>query len=257
MLVTPPPPPHATQSLRRKDPPKEFNLDMQSEDDITDRDEHGTLCTGIAAGCPYNDAYMTNPDDTSKYTYLQRFPGGIAPKAKLILCRNDFSKDQVLKALEHLISIQRDNCIKVDVICMSFGLDKHHDDIEDKPWTLRRCGTICVASAGNDGKTRLNAVTFRGTCGDVICVGANDSHGFQANFSPVGQEQKCLAPGVDIAGPVTHTKDCLDKVFTKKCLQVDILVVTLHNVPPHSVTVHPQTMKLCNVLVEPHMQLLL
>ena len=79
---------------------------------------------------------------------------------------------------------------------MSFGLDKHRDDIEDKLRTLRRCGSICVASAGNDGKIRPNAVTFPGTCGDVICVSANDSHGCLANFSPVGQEIKCLAPGV-------------------------------------------------------------
>ena len=196
---------------------KNFNLDKQSEDEITDHDGHGTLCAGIAAGCPFNDAYMTNPDDTPRqYTYSQQcFPGGIAPKAKLIVCRIDFSEDQVLKALEHLISIQGDNGIKVDVICMSFGLGKHHDDIEDKLRTLRRCGTVCIASAGNDGKTRPNAVTFPATCGDVICVGANDSHGCLANFSPVGQEIKCLAPGVNIAGPVTHTKDCLDKVFTK------------------------------------------
>ena len=70
---------------------KNFNLDKQSEDDITDRDGHGTLCAGIAAGCPYNDAYMTNPKYTPlQYTPLQYcthmrdFPGGMAPEAKLM-----------------------------------------------------------------------------------------------------------------------------------------------------------------------------
>ena len=47
----------------------------------------------------------------------------------------------------------------------------------------------------------------------MICIGANDSYGHYLPLSSVGRNIHCLAPGENIAGPVTHTCNCLENVF--------------------------------------------
>lgn len=201
--------PDADKVLPAPNYSKNFHHD-QPENDITDHTGHGTLCAGIAAGISYGNTFLRLSDQ--QYTPLQeKFPGGVAPQAKLIVCRIDYSEDQVVKALDHLIDIQtrNENPIKVHVVSMSFGFDKLDQQIEarisDLTW---KHGTICVASAGNEGQKLSRPITYPGSSDNVICIGAHDNYGHQAQFSSTGQKHVYLAPGEKVIGPVPHTQDC-------------------------------------------------
>ena len=193
---------------------RNFNQGWGPEEKITDHHDngHGTLCAGIAAGFDYRDAYsMSNQG----YKPIQKFPGGVAPQAQLIVCRIDIDENQIVQALDHLIKIQEEGLKKVDVVSMSFGLEKFNQQIEDRIKTLTSKRTICVASAGNDGQKYLDPITYPATSENVICVGASDSYGNRAPFSPVGPQMEFLAPGESVLGPVTHTKECLGQ--SRRC----------------------------------------
>ena len=174
---------------------RNFNSD-QLQNDITDLSGHGTLCAGITAGS----------------SYAGKFPGGVAPQAKLIVCRTDNSEDQVAQALDHLIEIQtrQENRIRVHIVSMSFGYEKLDERIEARIAHLKwNHGTIFVASAGNDGQR--SPITYPGKNDNAICIGAHDYYGDPAKFSSKGQKVDYLAPGENIIGPATHTQECLGK----------------------------------------------
>ena len=174
---------------------RNFNPD-QLQNDITDLSGHGTLCAGITAGS----------------SYAGKFPGGVAPQAKLIVCRTDNSEDQVAQALDHLIEIQtrQENRIRVHIVSMSFGYEKLDERIEARIAHLKwNHGTIFVASAGNDGQR--SPITYPGKSDNVICIGANEYFGHETDFSTVGSKVVYLAPGKNIIGPATHTRECLGK----------------------------------------------
>ena len=193
---------------------RNFNQGWGSVDNITDRHDggHGTLCAGIAAGFDYRDAYIMS---NQGYIPIRKFPGGVAPQAQLIVCRIDIDENQIVQALDHLIKIQEEGLKKVDVVSMSVGLENFNQQIEDRIKTLTSKRTICVASAGNDGQKYLNPITYPATSENVICVGASDSYGNRAPFSPVGLQMEFLAPGKSVLGPVTHTKECLGQ--SRRC----------------------------------------
>ena len=188
----------------------------QLQNDITDHTGHGTFCAGIAAGSPYDIAHLRM--SSQQYTLLQdSFPGGVAPRAQLIVCRIDYSKGQVVQALDHLIEIQtrQVNPVKVHVVSMSFHFDKSDKDIEDKIRDLTsKHGTICVASVGNEGH-----MAFPASCGIVISSGSSDYRGHQAEFSSTGKKTAYLVPGKTVLGPVTHTPEC--QVFQCTCPTVN------------------------------------
>ena len=178
---------------------RNFNKTDQLDNDITDRIGHGTFCAGIAAGS----------------SYALKFLGGIAPQAKLIVCRTDLSEDQVVQALSHLIDIQTrpEKRIKVHVVSMSFGFKTPDNRIEIKISDLKlKHGTIFVASAGNDGQRA--PITYPGSSVNVICIGANNYYGHPTEFSTMGQKVFYLAPGKKILGPATHTQECLRRCCT-------------------------------------------
>ena len=183
----------------------------QLQNDITDHTGHGTFCAGIAAGSPYDIAHLRM--SSQQYTLLQdNFPGGVAPRAQLIVCRIDYSEGQVVQALDHLIEIQtrQVNPIKVHVVSLPFQFDKSDKDIEDKIHDLTlKHGTICVASVGNERHSRYMA--YPASCGIVISSGSSDH---QAEFSLIGKKTAYLAPGKTVLGPVTHTPECL---MNKQC----------------------------------------
>lgn len=163
------------------------------DDNVTDFDGHGTQCAGIAAGVAFIVPAMANP-----------FPGGVAPKVQLIICRvaqtkNDFNIQAINSALDWLIQLQQQNQCKIDVICMSFGCDHLNQEMEHKIENLIKLGTICVAAAGNDG--RKEDIKYPAKMNKVLCIGAHDSFENRAPFSPVGREMDFLAPGVNIGSP--------------------------------------------------------
>ena len=78
---------------------------------------HGTRCAGIAAGNQFE--YTMSPCTSDKFT----FPGGVAPKAKIIMCKvthdNSPSLKAVEDALQHICNLHEE--CHVHVVCMSFG----------------------------------------------------------------------------------------------------------------------------------------
>jgi len=161
-----------------------------NEDCITDDDGHGTHSAGIAAGFLIKD----------------QFPGGVAPKAQLLVCRVSVKKGEpetMIKALQYLVSL-RDNGKQIDVVSISLGyqLDEQQtEEVETAVSTLvQHHKTIVVAAACNNGQEG-DAIWYPAMCGSAISIGAHDHLKNRAAFSPVGQRLDFLAPGVDIWSP--------------------------------------------------------
>ena len=168
----------------------------------TDPDGHGTACAGIAGG------FNFEIDDKI------RFPGGVAPNAKLIICRvansrHGYGHDPVASALLHLIKLNNDRGSRgipyVDVLSMSFGSSKIIPGKKTKSefkWSdlltqLTSQGTICVAAAGNSGdREEVNYPAFLGC---VISVGSHDCYGRLSNSSQ--DDANVYALGVDVNVP--------------------------------------------------------
>ena len=96
-------------------------------------DSHGTAVAATVAGYAFKGE--------------RDIPSGIAPKAKLYICRifHKGKMHNLQKALEHLL------CKDVDVVCMPFTAEDHcTKEIRDLLTELSK-KTVFVASAGNDG----------------------------------------------------------------------------------------------------------
>ena len=196
---------------------KNFTVDPP-DDNFNDVNGHGSRSAGILAGLPYQGAFDVN-DRNNKGV----FPGGIAPAAQLIICRTahdpaSFSIQACINALDWLIQIQSEGRCKVDVVSMSFGGTgyRRNEELEKRIRILNQNhGTICVAAGSNTGRTLSEAksICYPAKFEGVICVGAHDSYGNRAPFSPKGAEMEFLAPGKCIGAPVpahTHALSCGD-----------------------------------------------
>lgn len=94
-------------------------MSSKKSSDIKDMHGHGTRCAGVAAG---NQFECTRPPNSpNKVTFL----GGVAPKAKLIVCKVYEGKSQinlqaVESALEHICSLHDREICHIHVVSMSF-----------------------------------------------------------------------------------------------------------------------------------------
>ena len=160
------------------------------DNDIIDKDGHGTHCAGIAAGLPIED----------------QFKGGVAPEAQLLVCRVEVEENKpetMMEALEYLVTL-REKGKQVDVVSISLGyqLTQHQGaQVEKAICTLVvDYKTIVVAAACNNGQQR-DPIWYPARCGKTISIGAHDHNNNRADFSAVGQRLDFLAPGVQMWSP--------------------------------------------------------
>lgn len=161
---------------------------------------HGTFIAGIAAGRPFTYE-LEDQGETKKIEY----PGGVAKGAKLIICKvakqtNKMYFTPVIKALQHIIDLQKKKKIHVHVVSMSLGFEKMKPEamskMQDMITTLTSQGTICVAAAGNE-----NIVLYPARFESTIAVGSHDQNKDPSSFSASRSHVCCLAPGENICAP--------------------------------------------------------
>ena len=85
----------------------------------------------------------------------------------------------------------------IDIISMSFGVDKIDDNISKCIEELTEQGVICIAAAGNDGAYQEH-IKFPASDKNVISVGARQATGQLSSFNPHGNID-VYAPGENIS----------------------------------------------------------
>ena len=142
-----------------------FVLNQSDDSWHTKPDHHATVVAAIAAG-------NTCTGDNASIQY------GIAPKAKLYICRvyEDHSDDDscwnfYIAALKHLQ--ERKKCGKVDIIVMPYCCKEKSHCIEKELNELSNQGVILIAAGGNSGAYQENA-EFPASNNHVLYVGACD-----------------------------------------------------------------------------------
>ena len=180
---------------------------------IVDSDGHGTLCAGIAAGNSFTTTCSASPLGSSPQGI--NVPCGVAPGAKLIVCNVVKEGDTVATpkiiatALQWLVEYC-DQGYRVDVVSLSCGTTTYPDEISRAISDVVRAGVIVVCAAYNDGRIRLQPISFPARLGHVLCIGAQDDHSKPTSFSPVGREIDFLAPGYQIIGPCPGTQGVVE-----------------------------------------------
>ena len=172
-----------------------------------DSDGHGSLCAGIAAGssfyCPITQGDPRSP--------CLRIPPGVAPGAKLIICKvvgttsGEVDTNAFLEALKWL----KELCTsgeKIDVVSISLASSYFSHERARVISDLVNLGVIVVCCASNVGRMKMQPISYPARLGHVICVGSHDDNGKPTSFTPVGRELDVLAPGEDIWGPGPGTK---------------------------------------------------
>ena len=167
-----------------------------------DSDGHGSLCAGIAASqsfyCPLN------PTDPA--SRCLKIPPGVAPGAKLIICKvvetssGVVNNEAFLAALKWLKEIHELGAT-IDVVSISLASCYFSHERDKVISDLITLGVIVVCCASNVGRMKLQPISYPGRLGHVLCIGTHDANGKPASFSPVGRELDFLAPGDDIWGP--------------------------------------------------------
>ena len=179
---------------------KEYSRNFCSgaPDSIDDTYGHGTRCAGIAAGNEF--VYTMSPD---KFTFL----GGVAPEAKLIICKVTQTNSPTIKAVEDALQHIRNlhETCHVHVVCMSFGFRCNPPPtLQEKINALTDQGTICVAAAGNYGSKCPRPVLCPASCQNTIAVGSHDQYGKPSNFSSDDEKVCCLALGEKVCAPTIN-----------------------------------------------------
>ena len=167
---------------------------------------HGTHCAGIAVGQSFT-SYRS-----SKFIDI---PSGVAPGARLIVCKvvdnitRQCRRSAFLNALKWLKLMHKSKSeqqIRPDVISISLGVSKLCMESAKEISELSSLGIIVVCAASNNGRLRLQPVTFPARLGHVLCIGAHNENGKPTSLSPVGREMDFLAPGQYVWGPGSGTK---------------------------------------------------
>ena len=163
--------------------------------------DHGTHCAGIACG---NEVPLLSQDSKSVPTGFN-FPPGVAPGAKLIVCKTIYFGTE--KAIYHSIYYalewidQKSKEVDIDVVTLSLGTLKFIPEIAGAITKLVAKNIIVVCSASNFGYKYSQPICFPARLGHVLCIGSHDVHGKPSSFSPVGQQIDFLAPGEGIVCP--------------------------------------------------------
>ena len=123
----------------------------------------------------------------------------VAPKAESIV--SESHAENILAALDHIINM--DNDLRPDIVSMSFGLP--YEKYSGRKWENRfdeldRLGTICVAAAGNFGKTS-DIVPVPACFTKVIPVGSLDENDRKSGYTPDVSLTMIFAPGDKLNAP--------------------------------------------------------
>ena len=210
----------------------EFNFVGDNVAAFSKPETHGTMAAFVAAGKGFTAMHKQRGEEIAP----RPIPSGIAPNAKLIICRvgTPYKVDHIIKALEYLIEMKKMQQKKpkdeqnssdwgVDVISMSFGvindiqtptskimIDRIQRQIEE----LYILKVVVVASAGNYGDNRK--ILFPANHESVFSVGALDEYNKLAKMNPSG-DVNVYAPGIGIAAPLVHIPDGVEKTRGSSC----------------------------------------
>ena len=150
---------------------------------------HGTAVSAVAAGNKYRSA--SGP-----------CTGGIAPSAKLYICRvfsrKSFRWEWMIDALNHLINLKKESGDRIDIVVMSFGSKYSNSGVERKLKDLADLGVVIVAAGGNRGN-KIDDADFPAKHNSVISVGALDLDGSVAEYTVTGCH--IFAPGTSVLVP--------------------------------------------------------
>lgn len=156
---------------------------------LVSEEDHGNMVAGIGAG---------NPSAES--------PGGVAPKANILMANTDLREDSILKALKYIKSVvQKHNIVAVS---MSFGggvpLAKRDWLICDRNpiisematvlKEIRDLGAIPFASAGNYPVLDSDLSSFPSCLKDVVSVGSVNELGEISIYVTMSKKIQLLGP---------------------------------------------------------------
>ena len=155
---------------------------------------HGTLCAGIACG---------NGFPYSNLNAEFEFPPGVAPDAKLVICKVTLGEEKLARTERVLEALKwiRESSTDINVISISLGSLQFSPEIALAITELIFQRVIVVCAASNLGYKYSQPIIFPARLGHVLCIGSHGSHGKPSSFSPVGQQIDFLAPGENITGP--------------------------------------------------------
>jgi len=119
---------------------------------------------------------------------------GVAPKAKMILIRQDESSDEnVIKAFEYA------KVHGVKVISCSWGTEDVSEIVVSELKKIYDSGITVLFSSGNDGKTLdADGLNDESEVEWVIGVGASGEHNDVTSYSNYGENLEILSPGGDM-----------------------------------------------------------
>ena len=188
---------------------------------------HGTMAAFMAAGKGFTARHKQGGGEIKP----RPIPSGIAPNAKLIICRvgTPYKAEYIIKALENLIELklkgeQNSREWGVDVVSMSFGVindtltstrgREDRNKIRDLIEELSRLKVIVVAAAGNYGDNKQTL--FPANHQNVFSVGALNKYNRPAAMNPSG-DVDVYAPGAEIAAPLVHIPDGVETTHGSSC----------------------------------------
>jgi subtilisin family serine protease len=153
------------------------SISVCNEQDLIDRQGHGTFCAGIIAASENGVGVL-----------------GVAPKSKILPIKI-LNKDGISTFYQIYYGIKNAVENNVDIISMSLNIPVEpptifHDIIKE----AYNKGIIIICSAGNDGKD----VQFPAKYDEVIAVAAIDQSGNLADYSSRGDNIAVEAPGSSI-----------------------------------------------------------
>ena len=209
---------------------------MDDIDCAIDSDGHGSLCAGIAAGasfyCPISDSDPSSP--------CLKIPPGVAPGAKLIICKvvetatGDVDNTAFLNALKWLKQLHTSGTT-IDVVSISLASSYYSHERAKVISELVNDGVIVLCCASNVGHMKMQPISYPARLGHVLCIGSHDDNGKPSSFSPVGRELDFLAPGEDVWGPGPGTRgpfasDCGSGTSCSTPAVAGLVCLVLHDI---------------------------
>jgi serine protease AprX len=170
---------------------------------------HGTIMASIIAGSDVAPGSKKSAfSDPNKFV-------GIAPEARIINVKAgaaDGAVDvsQMIAAINWVTEHKNDNGMNIRVLNLSFGSDSPQpaaiDPLVFAAEAAWKKGIVVVASAGNDGLSKLNLANPAASA-VIIAVGASDTSGtteITDDFVPQFAQHGTLVRPVDVIAPGDH-----------------------------------------------------